>query len=331
MRPIYLLLATVALSCFAVYSIAANGSKPTPLPDPRGTERQPLIVKASAADSANAAQEHATERSQDLAESSATRALHHADKEKELNLGQKTLVVSTGVGVFTIIILIVQARAFWTQTEQLRASVREMQTATGVAKSAAESARTAAEAAIASNTISQKALIAGQRPWVAIVGDPPIVRVRRTADGWSFHLDMKLSNPGHSPAHNVSISSVAAPFVSDEQIDRLQEVHNKLIRDLVGDVLQTVLFPGEMPQKTTQANLDGIGRPEWESGLFDQSIVIYGSVYYRFTNEDTTHITSFRYRLMDTNGQTQLPHEAVPNDYPAHINVYRDNRGWFAD
>ncbi|HTC50736.1 MAG TPA: hypothetical protein VK700_02240 [Steroidobacteraceae bacterium] len=349
MRSIYRLLATTTLACIAAYCLAATSSKPVPAPDQRGTEQQPLVVRAPTTEAAKATQEHAAERSQGSAESSAARAEDKADraaeraedassKDRDFTLAVVTLILTTVVGAATVAILWVQARAFWKQTEQLKASVAEMQTATSVAKSAADSAKQAADAAVASNSLGRTALIADQRAWIAIRGDSMAKGIEREPNGWRLKLMLMVQNTGKTPAHNVQLFLQIIPALPGAAIV-YEDTHAKLRREAVTNALDwhgELFFPGDTARGLEWGVLlaDSLLAPWYATGVSAYPILVSGCVYYFADGLTKPRMTSFLVGIEQAGGGHVVlaPHSLIGTTIPAaSLRTIRSKTGWSAD
>lgn len=284
-----------------------------------------------------AQQAYAAELARQGHESASERA-KEADNEKSKRfLDVLTLIVTAAVGATTVVILIVQSRAFWKQTEQLKRSVEEMRAATRVATSAAKSARRSAKAASLANEQSRIAFLGEQRPWVAITKDP-VLHLKRGQGCWYFEFMLDVENVGKSPAQNVHASALVVQQRDSERID-VDAIHRDLASNMKAesaDVIETAIFPGSVMQLSCAASLPD----EWlhdrmlADGFFHYPVIVIGCVRYRFSQGASAHVTAFRYGINGSGSVLELPTNAEffkPGELKAHKAVYRHNRGWFAD
>jgi hypothetical protein len=334
MRPIYRLLATATLACFAANCLAANGSKSTAVPDQRGTEQLPFVIKVlpsaltqTTADQLKAEQERLMERAEDKAE-----------RANELAVAQRSLWETVAIGLVTAAILALQAIALARQTDAVQDSVKEMQTATGVAKSAADSAKQAADAAVASNSLGRAALIADQRPWIAIRGDPVAKGIEREPNGWRLKLMLMAQNTGKTPAHNVQLFLQIIPALPGAAIGD-EDTHAKLRREAVTNALNwhgELFFPGDTARGLERGVLlaDGLLAPWYAAGVSAYPILISGCIYYFADGFTEPRMTSFLVGIEQAGGGHVVftPHSPVGTIiHASSLRTIRSKTGWSAD
>jgi hypothetical protein len=148
------------------------------VPDKRGTEDTPLVVRPDAS-TAKRYDEEAHEKQEDREERA------HAE------------FVAEAIGLATIAILAIQALAFFVQAQRLRESIDEMKTATSATENVAAAARESA-------AVARDTLIATRRPLmtleIKLIGD-----YHASDSGFGLQVSTTAQNTGETPAMNVAI------------------------------------------------------------------------------------------------------------------------------
>jgi hypothetical protein len=342
MRSLHTLILAVLLIGMTLHFSIAKGVAAQRHPDPRGTEQQPLVIREiptrTPEEQTRIDAEQAKERVEDKKDIAAERAEERTDKAKELYVGKVTLIVTSIIGMATVAILIVQALAFWRQTRALQESVNEMRTATGVARSAADSAKQAVDAAIESNRVGREALIEDQRPWVAIRGDPIIKSIERESDGWRVTLLLMIENTGRTPAHNVHTFAQIIPAVPRQNLE-LESAHAKLRNDALFFAAiwyGELLFPGEAPRGIEGKVLltDAHLAPFHAEGLNDYPLMISACVYYTAAGFKEPRITAFVLGVTRATGGNVafVPNTPIGTQiYSTDLRTISVKTGWWAD
>jgi hypothetical protein len=253
--------------------------EPPPNPDKRGTAELPLIVRPLAAEKT---QQEAEEDTRDR-------------RDKHWYEGA-TLVI----GVATLLILIVQAIAFFVQAIRLQQTIeamkkigadqsRDMQSSIAIADKAAKAANQSAE-------VAERALIAANRPWVKVdihVGGPIFYNV----NGANFRLNYVLKNVGKSPATNVWINAqIFAPAIGlDDHLD-LRAKQLEIIFGLktrLPSPFGFALFPGDVISQGIIVSIpaDELKRITQNAEFIAPTII--GAIDYRSSFSQSSHQTGF--------------------------------------
>jgi hypothetical protein len=280
--------ARVLIAALLAGQIATAASR-TPFSPPRppetlGTAQQPLIIKTIPnAEELRRDSEYRANRAADFA------AANRAEEKQARND-----IVSDVIGVATVIILIVQAIAFFRQTRAMNESVVEMEKATVVAREAAELAKTSADAAVAANKLNRDALLADQRPWVAITAEPR-VDFHRSGPHWQLAITLPIQNTGRTPAHNVRLMGQLLSLSERSNVERLHLAFcAEARRGSVGSTAQ-ICFPGRPLNVVGEIQIDA----DFRRSPLPDFFVLAGCVYYNGFPQDekTLHATTLLYSI----------------------------------
>lgn len=163
-------------------------------------------------------------------------------------------------------------------------------------------ARATAIAAKKSADVAEKTLVATQRPWIGFksfwIAEPLTFDV----NGARISVTYELENTGNSPAESININVLTFNMPSDlsqpgaTQAKQIEEIKNRPPHPL----LRTgyVLFPGQTIQQTITAYVtkDEIEKAAQTPLKFFFPFII-ATVEYKFTFDDTKHVTSWIFEL----------------------------------
>ncbi len=306
--------------CFAATEAQAERQAPVVI-DQRGTQQQPIVVTADPGSVTTEELQRDREHEQERREDS---EIQSAEQRERAQVDTWTI----RIGVLTALILLGQGAAFVYQARELHRSVIEMKAATKVAQRSARMARTSARAAVRANALNRKALAADHRPWIS-VGTDPVLRLSRGQGCWSFNWECLALNSGKSPAQNVTVAAVLL-----RQPGANPEAEHQRLRDEVTSVrspVESVIFPDE--PRSLEASV--VLPDEWlqssaPTSSIEYHVVIVGCVSYRFAQEDSVHVTGFRYGLSRPGSILKLPWPPPVGWNVEHLATYRHHRGWFA-
>ena len=197
---------SLLLAICTLLVVSVGSATTSPPKDRRGTREQPLVVEER---SRSPTQEdlqrdavHAAERTEDVR--------YRVEADRQRNALEGWGIAATVASAF---ILLVQASAFFIQARQLHRSVEEMKAATQVAQSAAESARTSADASVKANALSREAFLGEHRPWMKFSVTPLSLRYDSERAAWNLELNFELKNVGAAPAIGVVYMAQMVPHV----------------------------------------------------------------------------------------------------------------------
>ena len=137
-----------------------------------------------------------------------------------------------------------------------------------------------------------------QRPWVS--NDPIITsNLTFTENGISISIDLRLKNPGKTPALNASPSGEMVFTLKENDLVRTQNKACEMARISAG----YVVFPGNDPISQLMGfsgGKDEVAKAKAASTFPDQLIrpIIVGCISYVFGADNSRHETGFRYHLM---------------------------------
>lgn len=281
----------VALMLPVLLGAAAPSSSPLPpKPDLRGTQ-QPLVFRSIPnAEELRRDAQYQADRAADLA------ASRQAERAQERND-----IVTDVIGGATVLILIVQAIAFFRQTREMGESVEEMKAATAVAKQAAEMAMASADAAVDANRLNREALIADHRPWVFVYPDPTLFINRAPNGRWAATLSAKVDNTGKTPAHNVRLAGRLTVLASLDDIEREHFVHWRAASAISPGPTAQVCFPNYNLQLEGTVQIS----QEFQDAPLPDIFVLSACVSYAFPLGQSRHITTLLYKVHVTNSDAK--------------------------
>jgi hypothetical protein len=272
--------------------LAATSQKPNAL----GTEQQPLVVKTVPASPTEEELKHDADRAQERQEDKTARQRSEERAEAHER-------VTDRIAIATIVVLLAQGAMFGLQALLMRRTIREMRAATA----------------------------ADQRPWIAIKGHRNI-NMARVPTGWEFHVQFDAMNTGKTPAQNIQVYAAATPLAAGIDVDKLHYELRDIVETLIGHPFESILFPGDTRILAATAVIDDSNLAGCVSGAsINIPAVIYGCIFYRFPQEDSTHVTRFRYRLATSAGNLVLPANVPASFPPQLITPTMDEKGWTAD
>ena len=271
---------------------AANPGTPAP-PNAaiRGTEQKPLIIQVIP--TADELRHEAEQRSD--------RALGLATSKRALAEQEQSDRTERAIGFATILILVVQFLAFLYQGWQMRESVVAMKKATTVAEEAADKAKKSADAAVAANDLNRAALIADQRPWLAIHGNPLLTFTRGPDAKWKLNIRFDLKNTGKTPAHNIRIFGQLLNYsADDEDLERAHLSFCETQGQAIPNSTTAICFPGDTIALEGDVQLsDG-----FQSTPILDVFALSGFVSYTFNEDQSRHNTLFLYRIQTRNADS---------------------------
>ena len=253
------------------------------VPDNRGTEQQPFVVKAVPIPNDNLARDklHAIERAQDL-----------QDRESDIQQREKTEHWNRIIGIATIFILVIQAIAFWIQAREMRRSVNEMKAATQTGRDT---------------------LAAEQRPWVKLKVDLGKLPFHDGLD-WHFHFVPNMTNMGRTPAVRAQFHAHVIPFMDDyqspdksaivkrtnvaEELRKWTENISSRVEDITSGFFGSLLFPDDHVQ-------GDYGVQRGDAGFYDSlnspayvgQFTVLSCISYQSTIDNSWHPTAVAYNL----------------------------------
>lgn len=194
--------------------------------------------------------------------------------------------------------------------------------AEGVAKTAAEGAKEAAQAAIEGNRLARDQFTVNVRPWLAVLDIRATEPIIYDGTGCTIGLAVSIKNVGHSPATMVMENSRAFPRLIPR--DQLDAVREELFRSGWPLGWGSVLFPDQPPvelhirRRIERAEM--MMAPESEPHCIMTPLII-GCVSYRFAVEaPDVHHTWFAVVI----GIRPVP--GSPSS-PGQIQLYLDRPG----
>lgn len=335
----------VVLALVLLIQVSAVASPRNPAPrkaDIRGTAQQPLIIKAVA--NTEKLRQDAEYRADQAADASARTQTEHAQEWNNQ--------ITDGIGIATVLILIVQAIAFFLQTRQMKESVDQMKQATSVAKHAADMAKTSADAANDANglnrdalSLNREAFVSDQRPWIHVIG-PPKLAFTLEIHRWHGTVEIEIMNKGKSPAQNVRLAAQLINGGTQQQIETAHLNFCQSTSQQMFGILPRLPQTGEardglfrsvseswFPEETR--NIEGrVAIPKVFDSDLPLTLLLSACVFYEMRRPVLWGATAFLYKLdvVDREIVPRIWRARNPSRIPAsHFSATRLPYGWMAD